>query len=83
MLVTPTGPYPAFGIGEKADDPLAMYLADVLVGPAALAGIPGISIPAGNTEAGLPVGLQVMGPRLGDGLVLSAAHAIESLIASH
>lgn len=79
VLVTPTSPYPAFGIGEKAHDVLAMYLADVMVGPAALAGIPGISIPVGKTASGLPIGMQVMGPRLAEGKVLAAAHAFAKL----
>lgn len=76
VLVTPTSPFPAFGLGEKSHDVLAMYLADVMVSPGAVAGIPGISIPVGTTEAGLPVGLQVMGPRLGESHVLSIAHSI-------
>lgn len=82
ILLTPTGPYPAFGIGEKSDDPLSLYLADVLVGPAAVAGVPAISIPAGVTADGLPIGMQLIGPRLQEGLVLAASAAIESLIVS-
>jgi aspartyl-tRNA(Asn)/glutamyl-tRNA(Gln) amidotransferase subunit A len=79
VLITPTSPYPAWNIGEKVDDPLAMYVTDILVGPAALAGIPGLSVNIGKTETGLPVGLQVMGPRLGESQVLSVGHIIESL----
>lgn len=74
VLVTPTSPFPAFGVGEKHNDILAMYLADVMVSPAAVAGIPGISVPVGNTEAGLPVGFQIMGPRLEEGKILNIAH---------
>ena len=64
VLITPTSPFPAFTIGEKSNDPLALYLADVMVSPAAVAGIPAISVPIGNNSEGLPVGLQIMGGRL-------------------
>lgn len=77
LLVTPTSPFPAFGIGEKKDDILAMYLADIFVAPAAVAGLPGLSINAGMTEAGLPVGLQIIGPRLGESEVLGLGHTLE------
>src|SRR3989339_1977989 len=60
-LITPTSPFPAFGIGEKSTDPLAMYLADVMVSPASVAGMPAISVPAGKTKNGLPVGVQIIG----------------------
>ncbi len=76
-LVTPTSPFPAFGVGEKANDVMAMYLADVFVSPAAVAGIPALSIPAGKTAAGLPVGLQIIGPSLADGLVMRIGHQLE------
>ncbi len=79
VLITPTSPYPAFGIGEKAHDVLAMYLADVMMAPASLAGIPGISIPAGKTASGLPTGMQIMGPRLAESRLLAAAYSIENL----
>jgi len=74
VLVTPTSPFPAFGLGEKKDDVLAMYLADVCVGPASVAGIPAISVPAGMSKDGLPVGLQVMGPRMGEKKIMRVAH---------
>jgi len=74
VLMTPTSPFPAFKLGEKKDDVLAMYLADVFVGPGAVAGIPGLSINAGFTQAGLPVGLQIMGPRMREDLVLRVGH---------
>ncbi|PIR75623.1 MAG: Asp-tRNA(Asn)/Glu-tRNA(Gln) amidotransferase GatCAB subunit A [Candidatus Magasanikbacteria bacterium CG_4_9_14_0_2_um_filter_42_11] len=76
VLITPTSPFPAFGIGEKKDDVIAMYLADVFVSPGAVAGIPGISVPAGNTKAGLPIGLQIMGPRMGESKILQVANVL-------
>ncbi|HIF09908.1 MAG TPA: Asp-tRNA(Asn)/Glu-tRNA(Gln) amidotransferase subunit GatA, partial [Sneathiellales bacterium] len=60
-ILTPTAPFPAFGQGEKSNDPIAMYLNDVFTVPASLAGLPGISIPAGLSSDGLPLGLQVLG----------------------
>ena len=62
VIVGPTTPTPAFKIGEKTDDPLAMYLSDIYTISANLAGIPGISIPCGFTKAGLPIGLQLQAP---------------------
>jgi aspartyl-tRNA(Asn)/glutamyl-tRNA(Gln) amidotransferase subunit A len=76
LLLTPTTPTAAFGVGEKKNDVLAMYLADVFVSPAAVAGIPAISIPVGNTSAGLPVGMQIIGPRLHEEMVLRTAYSI-------
>jgi len=76
VLITPTSPYPAFGLGEKAQDTLALYLADIMVSPAAVAGMPAISVPGGNTAKGLPVGVQIIGPRLGESLVLRVANLI-------
>ncbi|MDP1709802.1 MAG: amidase family protein, partial [Candidatus Komeilibacteria bacterium] len=76
-LIAPTSPFPAFGLGEKADDLLAMYLADVLVSPAALAGLPALSVPGGKTKKGLPVGVQVIGPRMSEGLVMKVGHNLE------
>jgi len=73
LLLTPTTPTAAFQIGEKKNDVLAMYLADVFVSPAAVAGMPAISIPVGETISGLPVGMQIIGARLKEGLVLQAA----------
>ncbi len=66
-LIAPVSPTPPFKVGEKSDDPLQMYLADVLTVSANLAGIPAISIPAGFTNEGLPVGFQLMGPRFYEG----------------
>lgn len=76
LLVTPTSPFPAFGIGEKKDDVLAMYLADVLVSPVNVAGLPAISVPVGKTKAGLPVGIQIIGKRLDEESVLDLANQI-------
>lgn len=76
VLVAPTSPFPTFGLGEKQDDVLAMYRSDALVSPASLAGVPGLSVPAGKTKAGLPVGLQIIGPRLGEPSVLAVGSHI-------
>ena len=76
VVVGPTSPTVAFGIGEKVDDPLEMYLADLYTIPANLAGLPCISIPCGFDE-GLPVGLQILGRPFAEGTVLQVAHAYE------
>ena len=60
-LISPTSPVPAFPLGEKLSDPLAMYLMDIFTLPANLAGVPGLSLPCGFTQDGLPVGLQLLG----------------------
>jgi aspartyl-tRNA(Asn)/glutamyl-tRNA(Gln) amidotransferase subunit A len=80
VLVSPTSPTTAFKIGERADDPMAMYLSDVFTIPANLAGVPAISIPSGLDEAGLPVGLQLTAPVLAEPLLLRVAHALEAAI---
>ncbi len=80
-VVSPTSPTTAFKIGERADDPLAMYLSDVFTIPANLAGVPAISIPCGLDDRGLPVGLQVAAPALGESMVLRVARALEREIA--
>lgn len=77
LLVTPTSPIPAFRLGEHANDPLAMYLADIFTVTGSLAGVPGVSIPCGSTSEGLPVGLQIFGPHFGEARVLTLAHAFE------
>jgi aspartyl-tRNA(Asn)/glutamyl-tRNA(Gln) amidotransferase subunit A len=77
-IVTPTAPTPAFKLGEKADDPLAMYLADIYTVTADLAGIPGISVPCGEGSSGLPIGLQVLGKHFDESTVLRVANAIEA-----
>ncbi len=76
-ILTPTTPAPAFRIGEKVNDPLQMYLTDICTVTANLAGICGVSVPCGFTGAGLPVGLQVLGPAFGEEQILRAAHAYE------
>src|SRR5262249_42712510 len=76
-IVTPTSPTPAFKLGEKADDPLAMYLADIYTVTADLAGVPGISVPCGKTGSGLPIGLQVLGRHFDESTVLRVAAAVE------
>jgi len=76
-IITPTIPTPAFKIGEKTDDPLQMYLSDIFTISVNLAGLPAISIPCGFSQAGLPIGLQIIGPYLGEEKVLKLAYAYE------
>jgi aspartyl-tRNA(Asn)/glutamyl-tRNA(Gln) amidotransferase subunit A len=76
-IVTPTAPTPAFKLGEKVDDPLAMYLADIYTVTADLAGIPGISVPCGETRGKLPIGMQILGKHFAEGTILRVAHAFE------
>jgi aspartyl-tRNA(Asn)/glutamyl-tRNA(Gln) amidotransferase subunit A len=78
VLLTPTAPSAAFGIGEKMDDPIAMYLNDVFTVPANLAGLPGLSVPAGLDEGGLPLGLQIVGRPFDEETVLRAGAVIEA-----
>jgi aspartyl-tRNA(Asn)/glutamyl-tRNA(Gln) amidotransferase subunit A len=79
FIVTPTSPTVAFKLGEKTQEPLAMYLNDYCTVPMSLAGIPAISIPCGLSE-GLPVGLQITGPAFSENRLLDAAHALEAQI---
>ena len=76
-IVTPTTPTPAFKLGEKTDDPLAMYLADIYTVVGDLVGVPGISVPCGETKSGLPIGLQILGKHFDEPTVLRLAHAVE------
>ncbi|MBM3581299.1 MAG: Asp-tRNA(Asn)/Glu-tRNA(Gln) amidotransferase subunit GatA [Alphaproteobacteria bacterium] len=76
-ILAPTAPSPAFALGEKMDDPVAMYLNDVFTVPASLAGLPAISVPAGLSANGLPLGLQVIGRAFDEETVLRAGAAIE------
>jgi len=76
-LVTPTSPVPAFRLGERTNDPLQMYLADIYTVTGSLAGVPGISVPCGKICGKLPVGLQIFGPAFGEASVLRLAHAFE------
>ena len=77
VLVTPTAPTPAFKLGEKTDDPLAMYLADIYTVTANLAGICGVSVPCGVSSEGLPIGAQVLGKHFDEATLLRVAQAIE------
>ncbi|MGH2723853.1 MAG: Asp-tRNA(Asn)/Glu-tRNA(Gln) amidotransferase subunit GatA [Actinomycetota bacterium] len=81
LLVAPTSPTTAFRLGEKAEDPLAMYLSDIFTIPTNLSGTPTISVPCGFDRGGLPVGLQVMGKALGEATVLRAASTLEQDLA--
>ena len=76
-IVTPTSPVPPFRLGERVNDPLQMYLADIYTVTGSLAGLPGISVPCGRLEGKLPVGLQIFGPAFGEARVLQLAHALE------
>ena len=76
-IVTPTSPTAAFRLGEKSNDPLAMYLADIYTVTADLAGIPGISVPCGETREKLPIGLQILGKHFDEATILRVAHAFE------
>ena len=77
-ILTPTSPTPAFKFGEKASNPMAMYLSDIYTIGVNLAGLPGISVPAGFTSAGLPVGLQLIGQPYAEADLLAIAHAYDS-----
>jgi aspartyl-tRNA(Asn)/glutamyl-tRNA(Gln) amidotransferase subunit A len=76
-IVAPTSPTAAFKLGEKVDDPLAMYLADIYTVTANLAGIPGISIPVGKTRENLPIGMQIFGRHFDEATILRIANAYE------
>jgi aspartyl-tRNA(Asn)/glutamyl-tRNA(Gln) amidotransferase subunit A len=76
-IVTPTSPTAAFKLGEKVDDPLSMYLADIFTVTADLAGIPGISVPCGETKENLPIGLQILGKHFDESTILRIAHCYE------
>lgn len=77
VLISPTVPTPPFKLGEKTDDPVQMYLSDAMTIPASMAGLPAISVPAGSTSDGLPVGVQLTGPRRSDLLLLGLAKQME------
>ena len=77
-IVTPTAPTPAFKLGEKTGDPLAMYLADIYTVTASLAGICGVTVPCGATKAGLPVGMQVLAAHLNEATAFRVARAVEA-----
>ncbi|MBW1916620.1 MAG: Asp-tRNA(Asn)/Glu-tRNA(Gln) amidotransferase subunit GatA [Deltaproteobacteria bacterium] len=77
VLATPVAPTPAFRIGDKVDDPLAMYMSDIFTLSANLAGIPGISVPCGLSSQGLPIGLQLLGRHFDEPTLIKVAHAFE------
>ncbi|MEX2368191.1 MAG: amidase family protein, partial [Balneolaceae bacterium] len=80
VIVSPTAPSPAFELGAKTDDPVQMYLNDIYTTSANLAGICGISVPAGRHSSGLPVGVQFMGNVFEEGKILRAAHLVEKIV---
>jgi aspartyl-tRNA(Asn)/glutamyl-tRNA(Gln) amidotransferase subunit A len=77
VLIGPVSPTPAFNLGENTADPVKMYLADVMTVPASLAGLPALSVPAGTTSEGLPVGVQLIGQRRSDAQLLALAGSLE------
>jgi aspartyl-tRNA(Asn)/glutamyl-tRNA(Gln) amidotransferase subunit A len=82
-LLTPTAPSAAFGLGDNTSDPLAMYLNDVFTVPVNLAGLPGLSLPAGLDAQGLPLGLQLIGRALDEGTLFQLAGALEKAANFH
>jgi aspartyl-tRNA(Asn)/glutamyl-tRNA(Gln) amidotransferase subunit A len=80
-ILTPTAPSAAFRAGDKMDDPVAMYLNDVFTVPTSLAGLPGISVPAGLSAEGLPLGLQVVGRAWDEATVFRVGRALEEAAA--
>ena len=76
LILAPTSPHPAIKLGEKADDPLAMYLEDIFTETSVMAGAPALSIPAGFAR-GLPIGMQIMAAQLGEGKIFALAAAYE------
>jgi aspartyl-tRNA(Asn)/glutamyl-tRNA(Gln) amidotransferase subunit A len=83
MIISPVAPSAAFSIGAHTGDPVAMYLEDVFMDGAVMAGIPGLSVPCGFTKSGLPLGLQIMGQQWGEATILSAAYAYEQATDFH
>jgi aspartyl-tRNA(Asn)/glutamyl-tRNA(Gln) amidotransferase subunit A len=78
VICSPTAPTPAFRLGEKVDDPLAMYLGDIYTLPASLAGVPAMSVPCAPTKSGLPVGLQIVARPLEEATMIAVAAAWEA-----
>jgi aspartyl-tRNA(Asn)/glutamyl-tRNA(Gln) amidotransferase subunit A len=78
-ILTPTAPTPAFKLGEKVDDPVSMYLADIYTVTASLAGICGLSVPCGKSSEGLPIGLQILGKHFDEAMILRVAQTVEAL----
>lgn len=77
VLIGPVAPTPAFGLGKNTSDPIKMYLEDIMTVPPSLAGLPAISVPAGVSESGLPVGVQLIGPNCSDARLLALARSLE------
>jgi aspartyl-tRNA(Asn)/glutamyl-tRNA(Gln) amidotransferase subunit A len=82
-IIAPVSPTPPFKIGEKSSDPLAMYLSDIFTVSANIAGIPSISVPAGFSKKGLPVGFQIMGPRFSEETLFNIGELYESETSWH
>ncbi len=83
VILTPVAPTPAFRIGEKVNDPLQMYLSDIFTIPVNLAGTCAISVPAGFSGEGLPIGLQLVGRPFGEETIIGAGHAFEQATEWH
>ncbi len=83
VVLSPTTPTPAFKFGEKIDNPLEMYLADIYTVAANLAGIPAISLPCGFTQSGLPIGLQLMAKHFDEARLLQIAHRFQTATNHH
>jgi aspartyl-tRNA(Asn)/glutamyl-tRNA(Gln) amidotransferase subunit A len=78
-LLTPTSPHPAFRIGEKSSDPVKMYLEDIYLSGASLAGLPAFSVPAGFSSKGMPIGMQLIGKRFDEATLFRLARGYEKL----
>ena len=78
-LLMPVAPTPAFKIGENASDPIKMYLADIMTVPASLAGLPAVAAPAGNSDEGLPIGVQLIGDYKSDKNLLKLVSEVEKI----
>lgn len=83
LLLAPVSPTPPFKLGEKTEDPLEMYLSDILTTAVNLSGLPALVVPCGQTENGLPIGMQLVGPKLSEGLLFSVGYAFEQETAWH
>ena len=83
LLICPTCPVPAFPIGSRIDDPMKLYALDILTVSANLASVPGISFPCGHTDAGLPVGAQLLGRPFEDERLLKLVHAFQGVTDFH
>ena len=82
LIMTPTTPSPAFKIGEKLEDPVAMYLCDIFSAPANLSGIPSIALPSGFTDDGLPLSIQFMAPHWGEDALFAVGRQFENTLQS-